>query len=137
MNQAAQLIHLFINAANLCLLLIHQHRYQPEGHCRPFTADIPTLPRTRQWPALHGVDAAFKSLCKGMHMSSNTTVVNLTAQITALSTALRIVIDASPNAAQVREQLSTALDKTIHDALEEGVWDNADGVKTIKAALLG
>ena len=50
---------------------------------------------------------------------------------------LRIVIDASPNAAQVREQLSTALDKTIHDALEEGVWDNADGVKTIKAALLG
>ena len=70
-------------------------------------------------------------------MSSNTTVVNLTAQITALSTALRIVIDASANAAQVREQLSTALDKTIHDALEEGVWDNADGVKTIKAALQG
>ena len=69
--------------------------------------------------------------------SNNTAVVNLTAQITALGTALRIVIDASPNAAQVREQLSTALDKTIHDALEEGVWDNADGVKTIKAALLG
>ena len=72
-----------------------------------------------------------------MHMSSNhTAVVNLTAQITALSTALRIVIDASPNAPQLREQLSAALDKTIHDALEEGVWDNADGVKTIKAALL-
>ncbi|EHN66444.1 MULTISPECIES: hypothetical protein [Comamonas] len=70
-------------------------------------------------------------------MSSNTTVVNLTAQITALSTALRIVLDASPQAAQTREQLAAALDKTIHDALEEGVWDNADGVKTIKAALLG
>ena len=70
-------------------------------------------------------------------MSSNTTVVNLTAQITALSTALRIVLDTSPQAAQTREQLAAALDKTIHDALEEGVWDNADGVKTIKAALLG
>ena len=70
-------------------------------------------------------------------MSSNTTVVNLTAQITALSTALRIVLDASPQAAQTREQLAAALDKSIHDALEEGVWDNADGVKTIKAALLG
>lgn len=70
-------------------------------------------------------------------MSSNTTVVNLTAQITALSTALRIVLDASPQAAQTREQLAAALDKTIHDALEEGVWDNADGVKTIRAALLG
>ncbi|MGB6098345.1 MAG: hypothetical protein WBF95_18890 [Comamonas thiooxydans] len=70
-------------------------------------------------------------------MSSNTTVVNLTAQITALATALRIVLDASPQAAQTREQLAAALDKTIHDALEEGVWDNADGVKTIKAALLG
>ena len=70
-------------------------------------------------------------------MSSNTAVVNLTAQITALSTALRIVLDASPQAAQTREQLAAALDKTIHDALEEGVWDNADGVKTIKAALLG
>ena len=69
-------------------------------------------------------------------MSSNTTVVNLTAQITALSTALRIVLDASPQAAQTREQLAAALDKTIHDALEEGVWDNADGVKTIRAALL-
>ena len=68
---------------------------------------------------------------------SNTTVINLTAQITALSTALRIVLDASPNAVQAREQLTAALDKTIHDALEEGVWDNADGVKTIKAALLG
>ena len=68
---------------------------------------------------------------------SNTTVVNLTAQITALSSALRIVLDANPNAAQIREQLTAALDKTIHDALEEGVWDNADGVKTIKAALLG
>ena len=68
---------------------------------------------------------------------SNTTVVNLTAQITALSTALRILLDANPNAAQIREQLTAALDKTIHDALEEGVWDNADGVKTIKAALLG
>ena len=67
---------------------------------------------------------------------SNTTVINLTAQITALSTALRIVLDASPNAVQAREQLTAALDKTIHDALEEGVWDNADGVKTIKAALL-
>ena len=67
---------------------------------------------------------------------SNTTVINLTAQITALSTALRIVLDASPNAAQAREQLTATLDKTIHDALEEGVWDNADGVKTIKAALL-
>lgn len=73
-----------------------------------------------------------------MHMSSNhTAVVNLTAQITALSAALRIVIDASSNAPQLREQLSATLDKTIHDALEEGVWDNADGVKTIKAALLG
>lgn len=70
-------------------------------------------------------------------MSSNTTVVNLTAQITALATALRIVLDASPQAAQTREHLAAALDKTIHDALEEGVWDNADGVKTIKAALLG
>ncbi|NIF83595.1 hypothetical protein F3J24_08795 [Comamonas sp. Tr-654] len=70
-------------------------------------------------------------------MSSNTTVVNLTAQIRALATALRIVLDASPQAAQTREQLATALDKTIHDALEEGVWDNADGVKTIRAALLG
>lgn len=71
-------------------------------------------------------------------MSSNhTAVVNLTAQITALSAALRIVIDASSNAPQLREQLSATLDKTIHDALEEGVWDNADGVKTIKAALLG
>ncbi|MGW8422879.1 MULTISPECIES: hypothetical protein [Comamonas] len=70
-------------------------------------------------------------------MSSNTTVVNLTAQITALATALRIVLDASPQAAQTREQLAAALDKSIHDALEEGVWDNADGVKTIKAALLG
>ncbi|ACY34652.1 MULTISPECIES: hypothetical protein [Comamonas] len=70
-------------------------------------------------------------------MSSNTTVVNLTAQITALATALRIVLDASPQAAQTREQLAAALDKTIHDALEEGVWDNADGVKTIRAALLG
>lgn len=69
-------------------------------------------------------------------MSSNTTVVNLTAQITALSTALRIVLDASPNAAQIRQELAAALDKTIHNALEEGVWDNADGVKTIKAALL-
>ena len=69
-------------------------------------------------------------------MSSNTTVVNLTAQITALVTALRIVLDASPQAAQTREQLAAALDKTIHDALEEGVWDNADGVKTIRAALL-
>ena len=68
---------------------------------------------------------------------SNTTVINLTAQITALSTALRIVLDASPNAVQAREQLTAALDKTIHDALEEGVWDNADGVKTIKTALLG
>lgn len=68
---------------------------------------------------------------------SNTTVVNLTAQITALSTALRIVLDANPHAAQLREQLTAAFDKTIHDALEEGVWDNADGVKTIKAALLG
>ena len=68
---------------------------------------------------------------------SNTTVINLTAQITALSTALSIVLDASPNAAQAREQLTTVLDKTIHDALEEGVWDNADGVKTIRAALLG
>ena len=67
---------------------------------------------------------------------SNTTVVNLTAQITALSTALRILLDAHPNAAQIREQLTAALDKTIHDALEEGVWDNADGVKTIRAALL-
>ncbi|WP_182284374.1 hypothetical protein [Comamonas testosteroni] len=70
-------------------------------------------------------------------MSSNTTVVNLTAQITALASALRIVLDASPQAAQTREQLAAALDKTIHDALEEGVWDNADGVETIKAALLG
>ncbi|BDB71643.1 hypothetical protein [Comamonas thiooxydans] len=70
-------------------------------------------------------------------MSSNTTVVNFTAQITALVTALRIVLDASPQAAQTREQLAAALDKTIHDALEEGVWDNADGVKTIRAALLG
>lgn len=70
-------------------------------------------------------------------MSSNTTVVNLTAQITALATALRIVLDASPQAAQTREQLAAALDKTIHDALEEGVWDNSDGVKTIRAALLG
>lgn len=70
-------------------------------------------------------------------MSSNTTVVNLTAQITALATALRIVLDASPQAAQTREQLAAALDKTIHDALEEGVWDNADGAKTIRAALLG
>ncbi|KGG89559.1 hypothetical protein [Comamonas thiooxydans] len=70
-------------------------------------------------------------------MSSNTTVVNLTAQITALATALRIVLDASPHAAQTREQLAAALDKSIHDALEEGVWDNADGVKTIRAALLG
>lgn len=71
-------------------------------------------------------------------MSSNhTAVVNLTAQITALSAALRIVIDASSNAPQLREQLSATLDKTIHDALEEGVWDNADGVKSIKAALLG
>ncbi|MEN2430816.1 MULTISPECIES: hypothetical protein [Comamonas] len=70
-------------------------------------------------------------------MSSNTTVVNLTAQITALATALRIVLDASPQAAQTREQLAAALDKSIHDALEEGVWDNADGVKTIRAALLG
>lgn len=70
-------------------------------------------------------------------MSSNTTVVNLTAQITALATALRIVLDASPQAAQTREQLAATLDKTIHDALEEGVWDNADGVKTIRAALLG
>ena len=69
-------------------------------------------------------------------MSSNTTVVNLTAQITALATALRIVLDASPQAAQTREQLAAALDKSIHDALEEGVWDNADGVKTIRAALL-
>ena len=69
-------------------------------------------------------------------MSSNTTVVNLTAQITALATALRIVLDASPQAVQTREQLAAALDKTIHDALEEGVWDNADGVKTIRAALL-
>ena len=39
-------------------------------------------------------------------MSSNTTVVNLTAQITALATALRIVLDASPQAAQTREQLT-------------------------------
>ncbi|MCO8249185.1 MULTISPECIES: hypothetical protein [Comamonas] len=70
-------------------------------------------------------------------MSSNTAVVNLTAQITALATALRIVLDASPQAAQAREQLAAALDKSIHDALEEGVWDNADGVKTIRAALLG
>ncbi|WP_407714133.1 hypothetical protein ACJJWD_20800 [Comamonas testosteroni] len=70
-------------------------------------------------------------------MSSNTAVVNLTAQITALATALRILLDASPQAAQTREQLAAALDKTIHDALEEGVWDNADGVKTIRAALLG
>lgn len=70
-------------------------------------------------------------------MSSNTAVVNLTAQITALATALRIVLDASPQTAQTREQLAAALDKTIHDALEEGVWDNADGVKTIRAALLG
>lgn len=70
-------------------------------------------------------------------MSSNATVVNLTAQITALATALRIVLDASPQAAQTRVQLAAALDKTIHDALEEGVWDNADGVKTIRAALLG
>lgn len=70
-------------------------------------------------------------------MSSNTTVVNLTAQITALATALRIVLDASPQAAQTREQLAAALDKSIHDALEEGVWDNADGVKTIRATLLG
>jgi len=70
-------------------------------------------------------------------MSSNTAVVNLTAQITALATALRIVLDASPQAAQTREQLAAALDKTIHDALEEGVWDNADGVKSIRAALLG
>lgn len=70
-------------------------------------------------------------------MSSNTAVVNLTAQITALATALRIVLDASPQATQTREQLAAALDKTIHDALEEGVWDNADGVKTIRAALLG
>ncbi|MFN3733166.1 hypothetical protein [Comamonas testosteroni] len=69
-------------------------------------------------------------------MSSNTAVINLTAQITALATALRIVLDASPQAAQTREQLAAALDKTIHDALEEGVWDNADGVKTIRAALL-
>ena len=70
-------------------------------------------------------------------MSSNTAVVNLTAQITALATALRIVLDASPQAAQAREKLAAALDKSIHDALEEGVWDNADGVKTIRAALLG
>lgn len=70
-------------------------------------------------------------------MNSNTTVVNLTAQITALATALRIVLDASPQAAQTREQLAAALDKSIHDALEEGAWDNADGVKTIRAALLG
>ena len=39
---------------------------------------------------------------------SNTTVINLTAQITALSTALRIVLDASPNAAQAREQLTAS-----------------------------
>ena len=69
-------------------------------------------------------------------MSSNTAVINLTAQITALATASRIVLDASLQAAQTREQLAAALDKTIHDALEEGVWDNADGVKTIRAALL-
>lgn len=69
-------------------------------------------------------------------MSSSNTI-NLTAQITTLSTALRIILDASPNAAQLREQLATELDKTIHDAQEEGVWDNASGVKTIKVALLG
>ena len=69
-------------------------------------------------------------------MSSSNTI-NLTAQITTLSTALRIVLDASPDAAQVCEQLATALNQTIHDAQEEGMWDNASGVKTIKAALLG
>lgn len=41
-------------------------------------------------------------------MSSSNTI-NLTAQITTLSTALRIVLNASPDAAQVREQLATAL----------------------------
>ena len=70
-------------------------------------------------------------------MSSNTTGVNLRAQISARATALSIVPHARPQAAQTREQLAAALDKTIHDALEEGVWDNADGVKTIRAALLG
>ena len=69
-------------------------------------------------------------------MSSSNTI-NLTAQITTLSTALRIVLDASSNAAQVREQLATALNQSIHDAQEEGMGDNASGVKTIKAALLG
>ena len=68
---------------------------------------------------------------------SSSNIINLTAQITTLSTALRIVLDASSNAAQVREQLATALNQSIHDAQEEGMWDNASGVKTIKAALLG
>lgn len=69
-------------------------------------------------------------------MSSNTAVVNLTAQITTLAAALRIAPDASPQAAQTREQLAAALGKTIHDALEKGVWNHADGVRTIRAALL-
>ena len=70
-------------------------------------------------------------------MSSNTAVVNLTAQITALASALGIVPDASPQAVQTREQVASTLDKRIHDVLEEGVRDNADGGKTIRAALLG
>jgi len=75
---------------------------------------------------------------KGITISSgNTAVINLTAQIHALATALRIVLDASPDAARLRERLTASLDQSIHDALEEGVWDNADGLKTIKAALLG
>ncbi|MEX8191511.1 hypothetical protein [Comamonas guangdongensis] len=69
--------------------------------------------------------------------SGNTAVINLTAQISALAAALRIVLDASPDSAPIRERLSASLDKSIHDALEEGVWDNADGLKTIRAALLG
>ena len=94
-------------------------------------APMPLLPGTHMWENYK------EALIGAGKQGSNTTVVNLTAQITALATALRIVLDASPNAAQAREQLNAALDKTIHDALEEGVWDNADGVKTIKAALLG
>ena len=37
-------------------------------------------------------------------------------------------------AAQAREQLSAALDKKIHDAQEECMWDNANGITPLKAA---
>jgi hypothetical protein len=50
---------------------------------------------------------------------------------------LRIVPDASPQAVADARAGGCRAGQAIHDVLEEGVWDNADGVKTIRAALLG